>query len=626
MRIQTRLFLGTAALVLALVGVQWWLHARQLRAIEEQLGEVATTVGARLLASDPGVLVERINLDRDGSGETAFWVAASGEDEEHEGDGAGTSDPARRRVSGGVGQRIEKVTVWADGARSESVQGPATVIRARGEGVPAAGESGHGDVQVVAVAEAGRDAEARASDGGSVVADRQEPGGGDRPIASGAGSEQDEPDTGGDGAATVTYSWAFVTRDGEPGGDGARGGPGERAAAGSTTAAGRVTAAASQRAREVRHVELKVEKGEGRMEQFLVIHADSTLAGRIPIPVKPAVRRFELDLHRGLSISAALLVVGLAASGLMSRRLARPLQELALRSDELARGDLGLQVPVTASGEIGDLQRAFNRMSQRLAELEHERERWRQREHLAQLGDLARGLAHTLRNPLNTLGLAVDELATGDRASEQLAGTARGQIRRIDRWLRSFLAIGAGEAAARQQVDLVDLVAAVVLEAVQQGASIELEVPEDQASAEHSRVYGVPTALRAAIGNLVENAVQAAPEGTSVRVAVSAGPDGAEVVVRDQGPGLPAEVRERLFSPHVTTKVGGSGMGLFLARQLVVSMHGGRLDVVDAEGGGTEARVWLGPGAAPGALADSQGSQGSEGSEDSENDEDGEEA
>ena len=69
--------------------------------------------------------------------------------------------------------------------------------------------------------------------------------------------------------------------------------------------------------------------------------------------------------------------------------------------------------------------------------------------------------------------------------------------------------------------------------------------------------------------------------------------DQAVVSVIDRGPGLPDEVRQRLYSPHVTTKVGGSGMGLFLARQLVVGMHGGELEIDDGEVGGTVAVVRL---------------------------------
>jgi signal transduction histidine kinase len=286
-----------------------------------------------------------------------------------------------------------------------------------------------------------------------------------------------------------------------------------------------------------------------------------------------------------------LLVVGFVASGVLARRLARPLQRLAAGAESLGRGELGVQVPESSGGEVGGLERAFNEMSVRLEKLEQERTQWRQREHLAELGDLARGLAHTLRNPLNTLGLVVDELsgAAGDsEQGAQLVATARGQIRRIDHWLRSFLAVGAGQAAERDAVDLGGLVQEVALEAIQQGAEVGLDIGSDSAP-----VRVVPTAIRAALSNLLENAVDASPEGTQVRVEIGRGQTEARVGIRDSGPGLPEEVRERLFSPHVTTKVEGSGMGLFLARQLIVNMHGGRLEVADADGGGTSVTVVL---------------------------------
>jgi signal transduction histidine kinase len=224
-------------------------------------------------------------------------------------------------------------------------------------------------------------------------------------------------------------------------------------------------------------------------------------------------------------------------------------------------------------------------MAEQLEALERERAEWRQREHLAQLGDLARGLAHTLRNPLNTLGLATEELAAASGAAgAPLAATARAQIRRIDRWLRSFLALGAGGAAQREACNLGELVRGVVLEAVLQGAAVRLE-----GAAPDLVVEVVPTALRAALANLVENAVEASPPGAGVEVEVVAVGTGAEVRVRDRGPGLPEAVRARLFQPHVTTKVEGAGMGLFLARALVVGLCGGRLEIADADGGGTVA-------------------------------------
>jgi signal transduction histidine kinase len=227
-------------------------------------------------------------------------------------------------------------------------------------------------------------------------------------------------------------------------------------------------------------------------------------------------------------------------------------------------------------------------MSERLAELEAERDLWQQREHLAQLGDVSRGLAHTLRNPLHTLGLAVEELAGADPGRADLVTTARAQIRRIDRWLRSFLALGAGDSAEAEEADLVELVNAVALESAQQGSQVQVAGPGHEL-----RVKVVAGAVRAAVANLVENAAQVSPVNQPVTVTIAEDDRDAVVTIADRGPGLPDEVRQRLFAPHVTTRVGGSGMGLFLARQLVVGMHGGRLEIVDREGGGTVASVRL---------------------------------
>jgi signal transduction histidine kinase len=99
--------------------------------------------------------------------------------------------------------------------------------------------------------------------------------------------------------------------------------------------------------------------------------------------------------------------------------------------------------------------------------------------------------------------------------------------------------------------------------------------------------------VRAALSNLVENATEVSPDGEAVVISIAREDDVAVVRVVDGGPGLPEEVRQKLYSPHVTTKVGGSGMGLFLARQLLVGMHGGALEIADGADGGTIATIRL---------------------------------
>lgn len=502
MRIQTRLFLGTAALVLALMALQWWLYARQLRSIEGEVTRVATTVGTRVLSAERAIFGEALV-----AGSHKMWVNTDG--------GAETETEA------GDTYKFEHDT----------------------------------DVQVMVVPHA-PNAHFVEQEGKRVI--RREFV---RPVGD-VGSEKIE--------------WVIETREIDEGG-----GVMMSEHDHTVTTIGPMP-------ENVRRLVVAVEDDEENQDRFLVVSEDDEAVHRIPIPVSPAVAMVRETMREGAAIGGLLLVVGLFASAVMSRRLTRPLRSLADGAEALGHGDLGIQVPVSATGEVGDLQRSFNRMSARLAELEAEREMWQEREHLAQLGDLSRGLAHTLRNPLHTLGLAVEELASGEGERQELVATSRSQIRRIDRWLRSFLALGAEEVAEPEETDLGILVRAIALESVQQGAEVSVEGGDDEIW-----VRAVPGAVRAALANLIENATEVSPEGEPVEVKVSTENGNAVVSIVDGGPGLPEAVRERLFSPHVTTKVGGSGMGLFLARQLVVGMHGGSLEIVDGAEGGTVATMRL---------------------------------
>lgn len=335
-------------------------------------------------------------------------------------------------------------------------------------------------------------------------------------------------------------------------------------------------------------IELKVVGEDRGRRNVLIVNDDRGGERRVEIPTEHAERLVRVTLRKGVLASAGLLALGILGAAVVSHRVTQPVRSLAQGVEAIGQGGFGTRVEVTGRGEIGDLQRRFNTMSERLADLERQKQEWAAREHLAELGALARGLGHTVRNPLNTLGLVVEELAVrGDSEDTRLVGTARAQIRRIDRWLVSFLALGAGRAARPERLDANHVAGSLVLEATQAGATVSFAPSPSPAS-----VDAVPEALRAAVSNLIDNAVEAAPAGTPVEVAVEVG-DVVSITVRDHGPGVPEEVRRQLFTPHVTTKSGGSGMGLFLARQLVEAGHGGTLELLDASDGGTVARIRL---------------------------------
>ena len=479
MRIQTRIFLVLSLLVLAVVGVQLWLHYRQMQAVERSLGSVATSVGKDLLTRQMEV-IERLGLIQE---------PATGDAEECP-DGTFITHDVTVQVVGDEAvppaKGLHKIIRWngAHGSDDKSLSAEEIKVVMRADVIAA----GHTEAFL-------------------------------------------------ESAGVIPVDSGLVTK--------------------------------------VIHLEVNDERPE-----MMMIFEDDGDVTEIEIPTSETMDIFHTTLRSSLMASALLLVVGLAASAVVSRRLAKPLQDLARRAEEMGSGEVGLRVPVTTSGEVGELEAAFDRMSVRLGQLETEREQWRRREHLAQLGDLSRGLAHTVRNPLHTLGLAVEELA--GEGDDPRVTTARTEIRRIDRWIRSFLALGAGDAASAVRCDLVELVQEGLLEAGRQGISIQLQAPDDPLLVEV-----IPTGLKAALGNLLENAVQASDEGGAVDVVISSQEGGARIEIRDRGPGLPDGVRERLYEPHQTTRPGGAGMGLFLARQLIEEMHGGTLALSDAEGGGT---------------------------------------
>jgi signal transduction histidine kinase len=494
MRIQTRLFLATGALVLALMAVQWWLHQRQLEALKSELSAVATAVGRDMLSGAPKLLVSHVA----DSGSGVAWVD----------DGSSTGADGTRVLDHEV-----QVMVIPEDADAEITR--------------------RWTRRSVAEPDAGDRMEMRVET--EVTADRL------------------ELHTSGDPALLNGH---LIRTNGDQTAE--------------------------------RRFLIKVETTDDTADRVLVIEGDRGEEQRIPIPVQPAVRSYRTTLQRGAVFSGVLLAVGLVGAAVLANRVSRPLRGLAAGAEFVAHGDLGYQVPVDATGEVGELQRSFNAMSSRLAELEAERDRWREREHLAQLGDVSRGLAHTLRNPLNTLGLAVEELASDGGRRADLVATSRAQIGRIDRWLRSFLALGASDAAEPSDEDLADLTRAVVFEAVQQGRRIEVGGCDEPIP-----VSAVGGAVQAALANLLDNAADVSPADRPVKVDVGRDAETGWVSIRDRGPGLPDEVRRRLYEPHVTTKTAGSGMGLYLARQLVVGMHGGALTIEDHPGGGTIAVVKL---------------------------------
>lgn len=200
---------------------------------------------------------------------------------------------------------------------------------------------------------------------------------------------------------------------------------------------------------------------------------------------------------------------------------------------------------------------------------------------------MARELAHQLGTPLSSLQgwLELLRLPPGERpggmGSAEIATHLSGDVERLERVSRRFELIGRTAALEPLRIPevLEDLESylQVRLPRLGPGVFLEVGVPDDL-----PMVHGNRVLLVWALENIVKNALDAlAGGGGNIRVQASQAEKWVELRVSDDGPGVPVEVRERLFEPGVTTKTGGWGVGLALSRRIVEGVHGGRIALLD---------------------------------------------
>ena len=229
-----------------------------------------------------------------------------------------------------------------------------------------------------------------------------------------------------------------------------------------------------------------------------------------------------------------------------------------------------------------------------LTEVRRRTEEGRLAESLAQLGELAGGVAHELRNSLATLRgyLTLIERRPDEDSIADFLSEIRHEADHLERVLEDFLAFARPGTARSREFSLDRLVLRAAADPALAG--VEVRVTGGGTDGE-ALLRGDPQLLERAIRNLLHNAVQAEREAGRagpIDMAVQLQQDGVEVAIEDRGPGVPPEIRERLFHPFATGRPGGVGLGLALAHRIVV-LHGGRIRLDDREGGGTRALVFF---------------------------------
>lgn len=309
-------------------------------------------------------------------------------------------------------------------------------------------------------------------------------------------------------------------------------------------------------------------------------------------------------LERGIRRLALLvggiaLALGILLSWWAAVRVTRPVGKLVAGAQEVASGNWDARVAIHSRDEIGTLAGAFNQMTGQLAE---QRERLIQTERVAAWRELARRLAHELKNPLFPLQITVENLR---RAHEQHAedfeeifrestDTLLAEIQNLKTIVNRFSDFAKMPRPELQPVDINEMVRGVTrlfeprfIAPGEPKITTQLHLDEKLPLIQADSVL-----LHRAIGNLVLNAIDAMPNGGTLVLRTMAHDGGVRLEISDTGAGLTREECERLFTPYYTTKLHGTGLGLAIV-QSVVSDHGGRISVTSEPGRGTTFRIDL---------------------------------
>ena len=315
-------------------------------------------------------------------------------------------------------------------------------------------------------------------------------------------------------------------------------------------------------------------------------------------------RRPLIELQRRV-VSTAMLVggagifVAVLASLWFTARVTRPVVSLAVAARRVAAGDLGTKVEVESSDELGELAASFNRMTEDLVQ---QKDRTLQAERVAAWRELARRLAHELKNPLFPLQVTVENLMRAKQKSPEMfeevfhEGTATllaeiNNLKTIIGRFSEFSRMPQPQRKATQVNEIVRSVLRVFHAQLRNNdkSQITVQTVLDEALPE---ISADPDLLHRALQNLVLNAIDAMPQGGELTIRTATLGDRIEISVSDTGSGLTQEECGRLFTPYYTTKQHGTGLGLAIV-QSVVSDHGGKISVESTKEKGTKFRIEL---------------------------------
>jgi signal transduction histidine kinase len=306
------------------------------------------------------------------------------------------------------------------------------------------------------------------------------------------------------------------------------------------------------------------------------------------------------EIRRTGALAAVLgILIGAALSFWAARRITRPVERLAAGAREVAAGNWHARVEIASRDEIGELARAFNSMTLQLVE---QRDHLVQAERVAAWRELARRLAHELKNPLFPLQITIENLQRAkeqapdqfDEVFRESSETLLAELANLKKIIGRFSDFAKMPPPQLERVDVNELVRQTMrlFEAQFHAEGRPAIVAEIDCSADAGFVEADPEQLSRALQNLALNAIDAMPAGGTLRIRTARRNGAVELDISDTGQGLTKEECERLFTPYYTTKQHGTGLGLAIV-QSVVADHKGKISVESEPGRGATFRIEL---------------------------------
>jgi signal transduction histidine kinase len=299
-------------------------------------------------------------------------------------------------------------------------------------------------------------------------------------------------------------------------------------------------------------------------------------------------------------ILATSLVFGLGIilAVFLSWMYTKPIYNVVSAAKSVAAGDLSLDLTTDRRDEIGELTESFNFMVRKLREERALEEKLREAEHLSGIAQLAKGIAHEIRNPLNFINLSIDHLQkkyppkedAEKKTFDSLITSIKHEIQRLNKLAGDFLDYGKPLRLSLRMTDLNTLIDEIIALVRAKAEKDNITIFYHPGHIPHLSLD--PELIKTCIFNVILNAFQAMPSGGEFTVTTKAENQKVQIIIQDTGIGVPKENLPKIFDPFFSTKNTGLGLGLAMTKR-VIEEHGGKVDFQSVEGKGSTMILFL---------------------------------